>query len=118
MNRYVIEFGMGVDLHGQDLNEAAERAIFNATHSSCLSGLDEVLHLDNVDEQVVVNVTIAAPRPDEIDKERLKAGIHIGKCNIETVEGGMHKSGFFAPQFGDSDDSTEVVVAAVEVCIK
>jgi hypothetical protein len=42
MKRFVIEFGYGIDLHGQDVNNAAAKAVKDAISHSCLSGLVEI----------------------------------------------------------------------------
>ena len=66
MRRYLIEFGMGMDFHGQDVSKAAVKAAKNAISNSCLCGLQEVLGMEDLN-QVKIKVTIAAPRPEEID---------------------------------------------------
>ena len=93
MRRYLIEFGMGMDFHGQDVSKAAVKAAKNAISNSCLCGLQEVLGMEDLN-QVKIKVTIAAP-----------------------VDGGLHFPGLYLPQFGDRDDSIEVAVAAVEVVV-
>jgi uncharacterized protein (TIGR02058 family) len=39
---YVLEFGMGVDLHGEDCTKAACRAVFDAVRHSSLPLLHEI----------------------------------------------------------------------------
>ena len=39
MGRYIIEFGMGTDFHGQDVTKAACKAVKDAVSRSCLCGL-------------------------------------------------------------------------------
>ena len=46
MGRYIIEFGMGTDFHGQDVSKAAAKAVKDAVSRSCLCGLSEVLRLE------------------------------------------------------------------------
>ena len=89
MGRYIIEFGMGTDFHGQDVSKAAAKAVKDAVSRSCLCGLSEVLRLEDLN-QVKITVTVAVPRPEEVNPK-------------------------LVPQFGDKDDSIEVAVAAVEV---
>ena len=48
MNRYIIEFGIGMDFHGQNVSKAAAKAAKNAISSSCLCGLSEVLGMEEL----------------------------------------------------------------------
>lgn len=72
IKRFILEFGMGVDFHGQDVNRAAEKAVLDAISRSCLCGLQEILDIDDFNEQVAVNVTLSVSRPEEIDEDRIK----------------------------------------------
>ncbi len=116
MKRYIIEFGIGLDFHGQDVSKAAAKAAKNAISGSCLCGLSEVLGMEDL-SQVKVRVTIATPRPEEVDYQQVADCIPIGSVEVQAVEGGLHFPGLYLPQFGDRDDSIEVAVAAVEVVI-
>ena len=87
MNRYIIEFGIGMDFHGQNVSKAAAKAAKNAISSSCLCGLSEVLGMEEL-SQVKVKVTIAVPRPEEVDHQQVAdcfpigsaAGFRRGEC--------------------------------------
>lgn len=114
MRRYIIEFGMGTDFHGQDVSKAAVKAVKHAISSSCLCGLSEVLNLDNLD-QVRVKVTVAVSRPAEVDTKLVAGCLPIGSVEVRAIDGGLHLPGLYLPRFGDKDDSIEVAVAAVEV---
>ncbi|MGM0396782.1 MAG: Lin0512 family protein [Bacillota bacterium] len=115
MNRFIIEFGLGVDFHGQDVTRAAEKAVLDAVSKSCLCGLEEVVGINNLNEGVGVNVTIAVARPEEVDIERIKKCLPVGKKTIKTIQGGMTVPGLFIPDFGDKDSSIEAALACVEV---
>ncbi|MDN5332416.1 MAG: hypothetical protein PWP45_1641 [Tepidanaerobacteraceae bacterium] len=117
IKRFVIEFGYGVDLHGQDVNNAAKKAVKDAISHSCLCGLTEILNLDNLDD-VIVEVTVAVSRPEEIDEDAIKELLPIGKKSVKAVEGGIGFSGLNLAQFGDINDSIEVAVACVTVGIE
>lgn len=112
--RYIIELGWGADLHGQDVTKAAERAVRDAISKSCLCGLSEVLEMRDFNE-VEVHVIIAAPNPEEVDKERVIKVLPIGKKSIETVKGGMEVPGLYVKEFGDVKDNIVVANACVEV---
>jgi uncharacterized protein (TIGR02058 family) len=115
VNRYIIEFGMGVDFHGQDVTRAAEKAVLDAVSRSCLCGLEEVMGINDLNGGVGVKVTVAVTRPDEVDIERIKKCLPVGMKTIQTVEGGMKVPGLFIPDFGDKDNSIEAALACVEV---
>lgn len=118
IKRYVIEFGLGADFHGQDVNRAAEKAVTDAVSRSCLCGLKEILELKDMDNEVSVNVTLAVSDPEKIDVERIKKCLPIGRKNVIAIKGGLKVSGLYYPVFGDIDDSIEVAIACIEVGIK
>jgi len=115
MSRYIIEFGMGTDFHGQNVSKAAEKAVRDAVSRSCLCGLSEVLGLEDLDRDVEIRVTVAVSRPEEVDRQAVAACLPIGKVDVRPVEGGLTVPGLYLPQFGDRDDSIEVAIAAIEV---
>ena len=117
MRRYIIEFGIGMDFHGQDVAKAAVKAVKDATTKSCLCGLKEVLNIEDMDERVLINVTIAASRPEEVDAQRVAECLPVGRVNVKAISGGMTVPGLLIPKFGDRDDSIEVAIACVEVGI-
>ena len=120
MDRFVIEIGMGIDFHGQDVTRAAVKAAKDAISRSCLIGLEEVCGFsqDNFDENVLIDVTIGVTRPDEVDKEEVIKCFPVGKVSVRTVYGGLKTEGLYFANFGDKDDSIEVAVASVSVKIK
>lgn len=118
MGRYIIEFGMGTDFHGQDVTKAACKAVKDAVSRSCLCGLDEILGISDLNEGVYVHVTCAVPRPAEVDIDRVAAQLPVGTVDVRVTEGGLHVSGLYVPDFGDADDSIEAALACVEVEIR
>lgn len=118
--RYVIEFGIGLDMHGQDVNKAAQKAVRDAISKSCLIGLKEVLGIaeEDMDEKVVVRATVGVSRPMEINEEEIKKCLPLGRKHVKAVSGGMTVPGLYYPRFGDKDDSIEVALACIEVGIK
>ena len=62
-----------------------------------------------------VTVTVAVPRPEEVNPKLVAECLPIGSAEVRAVNGGLHLPGLYLPQFGDKDDSIEVAVAAVEV---
>lgn len=114
--RFVIELGMGSDLHGQDVTRAAQKAVRDAISRSCLCGLTEILNLQDLNA-MQVSVTVAAPYPERVNTQRVLEEIPFGKKNITVMQGGMEVPGMFAPQLGDSKDSIVVVNVAVVVSV-
>ncbi len=117
MKRYIIEFGMGTDFHGQDAGKAAVKAVRDAVSRSCLCGLTEVLGLEDLDKAVKIQVTVAVSRPGEVNREEIAKCLPIGEVEVKAVKGGLQVPGLLIPSFGDKDDSIEVAIAAVEVWI-
>lgn len=119
-NRYIIEIGMGVDIHGQDVTKAAVKAAKDAISRSCLIGLEEILGFtqDNMDENVFIDVTVAVSRPDEVVTEEIVKCFPVGKVSVQAVCGGLKTEGLYFTKFGDKDNSIEVAVASVSVKIK
>ena len=52
MRRFIIEFGLGTDFHGQDVNKAAQKAVRDAMSRCCLCGLSEVLGISDFNKVV------------------------------------------------------------------
>ena len=50
LKKFIIQLGMGVDQHGQDVTKAAQKAIKNAISNNCLVGLTEICDLKDVKE--------------------------------------------------------------------
>lgn len=119
-NRFIIEFGMGIDFHGQDVTKAAVKAAKDAISKSCLVGLSEVCGFtqDNINENVFVDVMVAVTRPEEVNTEEVSKCFPVGKVTVKAVSGGLRTEGLYFTKFGDKDDSIEVAVASVKVEIK
>lgn len=115
--RYIIEFGLGIDFHGQNVNHAAEKAVKDAVSRSCLCGFKEVLQLKNLDEQVFIKVTVAVTQPEAVNHQSIADCLPVGKVEVLAIEGGMKTSGLYIPEFGDDDDSIEAALACVEVFV-
>jgi uncharacterized protein (TIGR02058 family) len=113
MRRFVIEVGMGVDQHGQDNTRAAEKAVQDAIHRSCLCGLREVAGLKSPDE-MLVEVLIGCPAPETVDKERVLKVLPLGR---KKMEGGLSGKTLFQPELGDKTDEMVVANAILTVYV-
>lgn len=111
-----IETGMGVDVHGQDVNVAATRAVKHAMHFNSLPGLKKILP-DGDLNKMRVHVKLAIPRDlEKLDKEIIKSLIPYGQVTVEVMEGGMATtSGIFLEEQGDKNDLMYIAIAAIEV---
>lgn len=105
MQRFIIEMGMGNDLHGQDYTKAAARAIEDAIRHSSIP-LFPALGIDH--STMNVRVTVAAQKPEEIDTNALKAGLPRGMVEVRATHGGLDVEN---PETGER---TVIATAAVE----
>jgi len=90
--RYLLEQGTGVDLHGEDETKAAQKAVKDAISHSSMIGLSQLFKIKNfseIEEALMVDVTIAAPDPERVDGEAVLATLPEGKRRISVVKGGM-----------------------------
>ena len=105
MQRFIIEMGMGNDLHGQDYTKAAARAIEDAIRHSSLP-LFPALGIAH--DKMDVRVTVAVQTPDAVDTEALKAGLPRGRVTVSATHGGLDITN------PDSGEVTVIATAAVE----
>ncbi|UWQ22540.1 Lin0512 family protein [Jannaschia sp. W003] len=105
MRRFILEMGMGNDLHGCDATKAAGRAIETALRRSTLP-LFETLGLDHAEMEV--RVTVAVPDPAGVDCTALAARLPRGRATVRAVEGGL------AVRNPDTGETAIVATAAVE----
>jgi uncharacterized protein (TIGR02058 family) len=113
--RYIVQLGMGVDLHGQDPTEAARRGVRDAIGNNCLCGLTEILQIQNPNEDMYVDVRVACPRPEQVDADAVLGDLPFGIKTLEVEEGGMMAPGLYVPRLGD--ESEHVLVANVSVTV-
>src|SRR5512146_122083 len=93
MKRFIVEIGMGIDLHGQDATKAAQRAVRNAVEHNSLPGLREVGGITEPN-QMIVDVLIAVPvAPEQVNTDAVLEMLPYGKKSIRVVSGGMLVSG-------------------------
>ena len=90
--RYLVEAGTGIDLHGRDETKAAQRAVKDAISHSSMVGLSQLFKVENfteLEEALMVDVTIATPDPEKVDGEAVLSILPEGNRRITVVEGGM-----------------------------
>jgi uncharacterized protein (TIGR02058 family) len=84
--RFIIEMGMGNDLHGGDYTKAASRALQDALHGASLA---IVKNVEGVRDDLVVKVTIGVQQPNKVDPDPLKSLFPIGQVTIHVQKGGL-----------------------------
>lgn len=115
LKRYVVEFGLGADLHGGDMTKAAQRAVKDAMSRSCLCGLFDIFGLDSPD-QMHVEIKVGCPRPDLVDKTEIKQAVPFGTTSLQVVSGGLAVRGLELPALGEGD-TIAIAVAALTVSV-
>jgi len=115
-NLLFIETGTGVDVHGQDVNVASERAVMDAIHYNSMPGMAKILP-DGDLNKMKVNVKLGIPRDlQTLDQDRIKELIPYGTVTVELMTGGMATtSGIFLEEQQDKNDLMYIVNAVVEV---
>jgi uncharacterized protein (TIGR02058 family) len=86
----VLEFGMGVDVHGEDSTTAACRAVSDAIRHSSLPLFQEVRERGGT---MLVDVTVGVPNPGSVDVDRVRRELPHGEVTIHPVAGGLKVPG-------------------------
>ena len=86
----VLEFGMGVDVHGADVTTAACRAVSDAIRHSSLPFFREVRERGG---RMLVDVTVGVPEPGSLDRERVRRELPHGEVSVQAVPGGLRVPG-------------------------
>ena len=86
----VLEFGMGVDVHGKDSTKAACRAVSDAIRHSSLPLLVEVRERGG---KTHVDVTVAVPDPPSVDIDVVRRELPHGEVSVRAVSGGLSVPG-------------------------
>jgi uncharacterized protein (TIGR02058 family) len=106
---YLLQTGMGVDLHGGDDTTAARRAVTHAIQRNSLLFLREI-GLQSA-EQIHVDVTIACPHPERVDTDAVASALPVGIVSVDVQPGGM------LAETGTEGDDALIALAAVRVSV-
>ena len=87
---YVLEFGMGVDVHGGDSTKAACRAVSDAIRHSSLPLLQEVRERGG---KMLVDVTVGVPDPASVNVDLVRRELPHGEVTVRPVSGGLRVPG-------------------------
>lgn len=115
---FAIEYGLGIDLHGQDATKAAIKAIQDAVRHVSLPGMRQIAGVTDLNSEVFVEILLGVPAEmsDSVDAEQVKAVLPFGRRTLKVVTGGLlASSGIAVPAMGDSSDQAVLVVASVAV---
>jgi uncharacterized protein (TIGR02058 family) len=82
----VLEFGMGLDVHGGDATKAASRAVSDAIRHSSLPLLSSIRERGG---EMLVDVLIGVPQPETVDVERVRRELPHGEVTVRAVAGGL-----------------------------
>lgn len=115
LKRFAIEIGTGVDLHGEDVTNAAKKAVKDAISKTCMCGLMEILNIKDLDD-VIIDIIIASPFPSKINTNEVAKVVPMGKKRINVVNGGMIAPGIYLKRFGETNRIV-VAVACVTVVV-
>ena len=113
--RYLLEVGTGIDLHGGDETKAAQRAVKDAiSHSSMvgLGGLFKFGSFSELEEALMVDVTVAAPNPENVDGDAVLGVLPEGRRRITVVKGGLE-----FPAEDTAEEARTQGVVMVNACI-
>jgi len=87
---YVLEFGMGVDVHGQDCTKAACRAVSDAIRHSSLPFFQDVREHGGT---MLVDVTVGVPDPASVKVDVVRRELPHGEVTVRPVSGGLRVPG-------------------------
>jgi uncharacterized protein (TIGR02058 family) len=86
----ILEFGMGVDVHGLDSTKAACRAVSDAIRHSSLPLVADARARGG---RMLVAVTVGVPDPASVDVERVRRELPHGEVTVTPVPGGLRVPG-------------------------
>lgn len=106
LKRFATEYGMGVDLRGQDYTKAAVRAVKDALYRNSLT----VAHaLDKDPSEMVVKCFIGIAKPDKVDTAEIEKVFPYGNITVTAQTGGLDQG------HPDTGGVTTMAVVAVQV---
>jgi len=107
-----LETGLGVDLVGENMTKAAARAAREAIGRTSLPGIGRLLP-DGDRRHMQVRVTVAVPRPEEVDPALVAGEFPYGDVRITAVHGGLRMPN--GTDYGPGQDHLIIAIAVVAV---
>ena len=115
--QYIVEIGSGIDLHGEDETKAAQRAVRDAIGHASMVGLGKLFKVESfkeIDEGLLVDVTIATPNPEKVDGDSVLSTLPEGRRRITIVKGGIK---FPTPKTPDEVRTHGIVVTNAVIVV-
>jgi uncharacterized protein (TIGR02058 family) len=116
LRKYLVEVGVGIDLHGEDETKAAQRAVKNAISHSSMVGLGQLFKIksfEDLEDILLVDVTIATPNPEKINGDAVLSVLPEGSSRINIVKGGIR----FPVESTEDEAKTHPIVMANAVIV-
>ena len=114
--RYLIEIGVGVDMHGGNMTTAAQKAVKDAISHCCMAGIQEIHGAGT--EDIALKIKICCPKPEEVDLNEVTKPVAFYKdIRLTLEEGGASEKGLYNPKMGEGDNLT-VALAIITVYLK
>lgn len=105
LKRVALEIGMGTDIRGGDCTKAAVRALRDALWHNSLTVAPA---LGQTADDMMVEVVVGVPRPDEVDTEAVNAVLPHGAGTVRIVMGGLEIA-------NDAGSDTTVIAHAAAI---
>lgn len=114
--RYLVEFGVGVDMHGGNSTKAAARAVRDAVSHCCMCGISEILGDGHQMPAVSLQVKLAVPKPETVDVRAVLSELpgDPERMAVELVQGGLSVRGLHVESLGAGD---EIIVANAAIIV-
>lgn len=112
--RYLIEFGQGSDLHGEDQTKAAIRAVKDAMQHCCMAGVHDIFGLKASRENIRIKAQIFVPDPASVDPQAIRPLLNMYDTEIQILFGGASFEGLYVPELGHGHNIT-IAIAALTV---
>ncbi len=106
LKRFATEFGMGVDLRGEDHTKAAIRAVKDALYRNSLTVAPA---MGKDPSEMVVKCVIGVAKPDNVDTDEVAKVFPYGSITVTAEIGGLDQG---KP---DTGGTTVIAVAAIQV---
>lgn len=114
--RYLIEFGQGADLHGEDHTNAAMKAVKDAMQHCCMAGVKDIFGLEAAPGNIRVEADIFAPAPNQVNVTPIQEYLSFYETEIKVHPGGASARGLSVPEMGKGDHIT-IVLAVLTVFV-
>lgn len=111
LKRYLIEIGIGCDLHGGDNTKACLKAVKNAMSHCCMAGIHDIFGIGHVKDSLVLKVKLSCPKPETVDTAKIANYLAHYQTTIEVEKGGSHEDGLYVEALGQG--STIMIAIAV-----